>query len=358
MSVEGVNAFGSRLLDAPDAEASSVPLLSPLSLASCLAIVLNGAAGRTRAVLTQALGVEGDAEDDLNRGFRDLRTHVRESSEQIRVELATAVWGPPGAAFDRDFVRRVQDSYAAEVRTLGPAGPEAASLVNRWVSERTHERITHLVGPGDLADGPTCVLTDAVYFKGPWALPFEPRDTRVAPFTLPDGRRQDAPMMTRVGHHAYAESDEWQAVALDYADGHLSMQVLLPRPGIELPSSVWPRVGPQLGDALVRLTLPRFSASCEVDLVTPLSQLGLSGLFRPGADFSRMGLSGSFISAWRHSARVDVSEEGTEAAAASAVVLGRSLVQGVEMIVDRPFLFAIVDNRSGVLLFLGRVAEP
>jgi serpin B len=108
----------------------------------------------------------------------------------------------------------------------------------------------------------------------------------------------------------------------------------------------------------VALTLPRFSVTCELDLLRPLADLGLGGAFQPGADFSRMGLTGSSISAVRHTARLDVSEEGTEAAASTAVVIGRSVPRTRTMVVDRPFLLAIVDRRSGLLLFLGRITEP
>jgi serpin B len=359
VGAEAVNRLGYRLLDELEAEPSPRnPFLSPCSLAFGVAMASNGAAGSTREELAGALGAEGLDEQELNRRFRDLRVEVEQPGHQLEVDLANAVWGPPGASFDAAFPQRVQEFYAAEVRILNVAGPAAAEVVNRWVSERTKGRIARLVSPDDLAAGPGCILSNAIYFKGLWAARFDPAASRTGPFTLPDGRRKDVQMMTRSGPYPYLETDELQAVCLDYMGGNLSMYVVLPGEGTALPPSRLEAALPQLQRAQVALTMPRFSARCELDLVRPLAELGLGGAFQPGADFSRMGLTGSFISALRHTACLDVSEEGTEAAASTAVVIGRSLPRTKTMVVDRPFLLAIVDRRSGLLLFLGRINEP
>jgi serine protease inhibitor len=358
LGADAVNRLGFRLLDELRAEPSRNVLLSPCSLAFCLAIAVNGATGRTRAELAGALDAEALADEEVNRRFRDLRVLVEEPGGGLDVDLANAVWGPPGAAFDPDFVRRVQQFYAAEARILDQAGSASADTVNRWVSDRTKGRITTLVGAGDLAGGLGCVLTNAVYFKGPWAAPFEPGRTRPGPFTLPDGRRTIIDMMTLSGRHSYLATDDFQAVALDYADGNVSAYVVLPDPGVTLDLSRWDEWLPNFQSAQVALTLPRFSVASELDLVQPLSELGIRAAFGPGADFSRMGLTGAVISALRHAARLDVSEEGTEAAASTAVVMTRSLPRVASMVVDRPFFLAVVDRRSGLLLFLGRISEP
>lgn len=359
VGAEGINRLGYRLLDELEAEPPPRNLfLSPCSLAFCVAMASNGAAGRTREELVAALGAEGIDEQRLNGRFRDLRIEVEHPGHQLEVDLANAVWGPPGTSFDAAFLQRVREFYAAEARTLDMAGPAAAELVNRWVSERTKGRIARLVSPDDLAAGPGCILSNAIYFKGPWAARFDPGDSRTGPFTPPDGRRKEVQMMTRSGPYPYLETDEVQAVSLDYLGGNLSMYVVLPGEGTAPPPSRLEAWLPQLQRAQVALTLPRFSVTCELDLLRPLADLGLGGAFQPGADFSRMGLTGSSISAVRHTARLDVSEEGTEAAASTAVVIGRSLPRTRTMVVDRPFLLAIVDRRSGLLLFLGRITEP
>jgi serpin B len=356
---EGINRLGYQLLGELEAEPPPRNLfLSPCSLAFCVAMASNGAAGGTREALVAVLGAEGIDEQQLNDRFRDLRIQMEQPGKQLEVDLANAVWGSSGTSFDAAFLQRIREFYAAEARTLEVAGPAAAELVNRWVSERTKGRITRLVRPEDLTAGPSCILSNAIYFKGPWAAQFDPGDSRTGSFTLPDGQRKDVQMMTRSGPCPYLETDEVQVVSLDYLGGNLSMYIVLPGEGTAPPPSRLEAWLPQLQRTQVALTLPRFSVTCELDLQRPLAQLGLGGVFQPGADFSRMGLTGSFITAVRHTARLDISEEGTEAAASTAVAIGRSLPRSRTMVVDRPFLLTIVDRRSGLLLFLGRITEP
>jgi serpin B len=333
-------------------------LLAPCSIAFCLALALDGAAGRTRAELAGALGVPGLAEADVDDRFRDLRRQLEQSGPGVELAVANAVWAPAGTALDAGFLRRAQEFHAAGARTLDLGGPAAAEAVNRWASDRTRGRITRLVGPDDLRAGPGCVLTNATYFTGRWRTPFDPALTRPGPFTSPDGRRTDVPMMTRSGRFAHQSTADFQAVDLDYAGGDLGMVVVLPREGSAPalpPGRAWPT---RFEPAPLTLSLPRFSVTSELDLVPPLAALGLAGIFRPGADFSRMGAAGSFVSAFRHTARMDVGEEGTEAAAGTAVVLGRSRLPSRTMVVDRPFAVAVVHRRSGLVLFLGRVTRP
>jgi serpin B len=353
VTTPGTNRLALWLLARLGADPSPNLLVSPSSLASCLGVLLNGAAGATHTALAAALGMEHVAEGEVNHRLHDLRVRVQQIGPPIIVDPATAVWAPPGSVLDTGFLDRVRQAFAAEVRALEAVGPAGADTVNRWASDRTSGRVTRLVGPDDLTAGTACVLTDVVYFRGPWAAPFDPQQTRPGPFSLPGGQHRDVPMMTRSGRHLYVATDEFQAVALDYAGGRLCMVVLLPREGTAPDPSVWDQLTARMEETDLDLTMPRFSVTCELDLVPPLAGLGLAGVFQPGADFSRMGLPGSYIVAWRHTARIDVSEEGTEAAAGTAVIMGRSLRPS--MVVDRPFFLAVVDNRSGLFLFLGRI---
>jgi serine protease inhibitor len=353
-----MNRLGLQLLEKVRRDQPSRNLLlSPCSLAFCLAVAYSGAAGRTKAELAEILGLTGVTEEEAHDRFRALRTELGQPGPQLELLLATAIWANAQTAFSADFLQRVHDSLDAEPRTLDAADPGAAQIVDRWVSNKTNGRIPSLVSPADLSRGTGCVLTNAVYFKGAWEVPFDGRATRDRPFTLADGRRQDVPMMHRVGRYSYLATETFQAIALAYAGDRLRMHIILPREGVSGEPSDWEAWLPQLRPARVELALPRFSTTCALDMVRPLSELGRLA-FQPGADFTRMGLAGHFISSLKHSVRLDVSEEGTEAAGASAVVMGRRLTPVVSMIVDRPFLLAIHDDRSRALLFLGRVAEP
>jgi serine protease inhibitor len=356
MTTQGTNRLALRLLAQLGADPWPNLLISPCSLTFCLGVVLNGAAGDTHAALAAALGMEQVAEEEMNRRLHDLRVQLQEVGPPIALDLATAAWTPPGTVLDAEFLYRIRQAFAAEAHTLEAVGPAGAETVNRWASDRTNGRITRLVGPDALTAGTACVVIDVVYFRGPWAVPFDPQQTRTGPFTLADGQRTDVPMMTRSGRHLYLATDEFQAVALDYAGGPLSMVVLLPSQGAELDISVWDQLTARMEQTILDLTLPRFSVRSDLDLVPPLAGLGLGSIFEPGADFSRMGLPASSIEVWRHVARIDVGEEGTEAAGGTAVILGRSLRPS--MVVDRPFYLAVVDNRSGMFLFVGRITAP
>jgi serine protease inhibitor len=226
------------------------------------------------------------------------------------------------------------------------------------VSSKTNGKITTLVNSDDLSSEIRCILTNAIYFKGPWSAPFDPQETRDRPFALADGRTREVAMMYRSGRYPYLETKAFQAIDLAYTGGSLSMYVFLPDEGASLHMSGWEEWLPQFRIAHVELALPRLSVACALDVADSLGELGLDVLFQPGADFTRMGLAGHFIAAIKHKAHIEVSEEGTEASASSAILMGRSLTPVTSMTVDRPFFLAIHDRRSSLLLFLGRIVDP
>jgi serine protease inhibitor len=354
-----VNQLGFQLLEKlQEDQAVRNLILSPCSLAFCLAIAYNGAAGQTRDALAKVLGVVGISEEDMNRRLRALRTAIEQPGPQLELVLASAVWGVKPLVFPPDFLQRIQEFYAAEARILDSTGPAAAETINRWVSSKTNGKIAMLVNSDDLSSEIRCILTNAIYFKGPWSAPFDPQATRDRPFALPDGRTREVAMMYRSGRYPYLETKAFQAIDLAYTGGSLSMYVFLPREGASLDMSDWGEWLPQFRIAHVELALPRLSVTCALDVAGSLGELGLNVLFQPGADFTRMGLAGHFISGIKHKAHIEVSEAGTEASASSAVLMGRSLTPVTSMTVDRPFFLAIHDRRRSLLLFLGRIVEP
>jgi serine protease inhibitor len=333
-------------------------LLSPYSLALSLALAYNGAARQTREELARALGVEGVPLEEVNQRFGALRTALEQRGPQLELAIANGVWTDGGLRLSADFLQRIQECYAAEAQILAPGDPGAADRINQWVSSKTDGRIKALLSREELASSVGCVLTNAVYFKGLWSAPFDPGATCEMPFELPDGRLKNVSMMLRSGQFSYFETEELQAIELTYSGGLASMYILLPNERVVLDMSHWEGWLPQFQTSEVNLTLPRFSLTYEQDMKKPLSELGLALMFQPAADFSAMGLAGHYITGIKHKARIDVTEEGTEAAAGSAVLLGRSLRSPISMVVSRPFFCAIRDTDSGVLLFLGRIAAP
>lgn len=354
-----INRLGSQLLEKLVAEQpESNLLLSPGSLALALALAYNGAAGPTREELARALGVAGVPLEQVNQSFRALRTALERRGPQIELVIANGVWTASGLPLAADFLQRIQEFYAAEAQALDPGDPGAADGVNRWVRGKTNGKIDALLSGADLASGVGCILTNAIYFKGLWSAPFDPDATRELPFELPDGRHKDIPMMRRSGPFPYFETEALQAIELTYAGGAASLYILLPHEGGGLDTARWEEWLPQFQTSEVHLTVPRFSLTSEQEMKRPLGELGPDLVFQPAADFSAMGLAGHYITGVKHKARMEVTEEGTEAAGGSAVILGRSLLSPVSMVVNRPFFYAIRDTDSGVLLFLGRIVEP
>ena len=209
------------------------------------------------------------------------------------------------------------------------------------------------------------ILTNAVYFKGLWALPFDPRQTREAPFTLPGGRRKNVLMMSRTASYGYAESVDCRVASLAYAGGTSSLQLFLPHAQSSLEQLVRRLAAtsggdwlPPLRQRLLSLAVPRFSHSYQVDLKAPLSALGMGIAFAPGADFRPMGLGGHHITQVKHQAHAEVREEGTEASAGTAVLMARSTPRAMLLTFNRPFFFVIREHTTGTSLFMGVVVDP
>jgi serine protease inhibitor len=363
---EAFSEFGFRLLaETVRREPSRNVILSPVSVAFALMMLYNGAGGKTREAIAATLGLQGMSVEDANRSSAALRVDLEAEGSGIELTIASALWANTGLVFAPDFVDRITRLYAATAQSLDFADPATVRVINAWVSQKTHGKIDALLTGADLAPPAECVLTNAVYFKGNWSAPFDPGSTRDRPFTLPDGRRKTVPMMSRTGRYGYLETDGFQAVSLPYGEGRVSMHVYLPAATSSLRAFLdglgagpWDDWSSQLQPTRLELALPRASLTCEAEMREPLAALGMGIAFQPEADFAPMGLNGRSIASVKHKTRTEVNEEGTEAAAATAVVMTRSLMEVASMVIDRPFFYAIRDNTSGVLLFMGVVLDP
>jgi serpin B len=341
--------------------------IAPASVALALAMTYNGARGETQRAIAEVLGVEHMRLDELNRACAGLLHSLRHLDPQVQLAVANSLWARQGLAFDQEFVRRNQESFGAELRTLDVAGGAAAAAINAWVREQTRGKIDTIVDR--LPPAALLVLLNAIYFKGSWSRQFDARLTREAPFTLPSGRQQPVMMMAQSGKYRYYEGHGFQAVALPYGSGRLSMYIVLPsaQAGLE---SFGQQLGAQSWEAWMRgfgemdgaIALPRFKIEYAASLVQPLTALGMGVAFTRRADFSGICAAGGLnIDDVRHKAFVDVNEQGTEAAAATAVTMVRASFaprRTFHMVVDRPFFCAIRDDRSGALLFAGAIVAP
>jgi serpin B len=285
------------------------------------------------------------------------------------LNIANAIWGQKDYAFLDAFLDRLALNYGAGLRVLdfGGAPEESRIIINDWVSDQTEGRIQNLIPQGAIDPLTRLVLTNAIYFNAAWANPFQEEATRDGPFTLLDGSRITVPMMHQTESFGYARGEGYQAVELPY-DGHeLSMVLLLPeRDGFgafedSLDADQAQAITQNLKRGQVALTMPKFEFDSRFSLKQALEAMGMPAAFSGGADFSGMtGSTDLFISNVLHKAFVSVDEEGTEAAAATAVVMKLSVAaeEPVAVTIDRPFVFLIRDTRTGAILFVGRVVDP
>jgi serpin B len=352
---------------------------SPYSISIALAMTYAGARGETENQMASALHFTLPQER-LHPAFNALDQSLTsleqpptgtEESSPFRFHVANALWGQRGFEFLSEFLDTLAINYAAGLRLVDFGGdPEAArQTINRWVSEQTEQKINDLIPAGAIDPLTRLVLTNAIYFNAAWQYPFAEEATVEEPFTLLSGETVKVPMMKLSKSLLYAEGDGYQLVSLPYQEGRFEMIVILPAAGQF--EALQARLTPQwLTQALnarqlrtVLLSLPKFKVESDFSLVNALSALGMPIAFQPDqADFSGMdGKRDLFIGEVRHKAYVKVDEVGTEAAAATAVLMELTAAmpeEPVSMIVDHPFLFLIRDIQQGVLLFVGQTVQP
>jgi len=371
---ESVNAFAFNLYGHVRGDAGNL-FLSPYSISSALAMTWAGARGETAAEMAKTLALpEGSATqpERLHAAFAALTKSLNDPKATYELSVANALWGQKGYGFQAGFLDLLDTHYGAGLREVDFArDAEGARLtINRWVEKETRDKIRDLIPPGVLPPITRLVLTNAIYFKGTWRYPFGKDDTKDEPFFAPGGPVR-VPMMRDTKHFQYADAGTHHVVELPYKSGDLGMVLLVPKaknglPAVERTLTV-ETLADWIGDLKhqrVRVCLPRFTVTWRCLLGKVLATMGMARAFEADkADFS--GINGGKEPLWIgeviHKAFVDVNEEGTEAAAATAVIMLGSAAPSkgpIEVRCDRPFVFLIRDTRSGAILFLGRVVNP
>ncbi len=341
---------------------------SPYSISTALAMSWSGARNNTEKEMADTLHFPmGQAK--VHQTFAGLEKGLAEILARGDVSLTTAnsIWPQAGLPLLDGYVQCLSENYGVAATPLDYVRETEAArqTINRWVEEKTREKIRELIRPGDLDPSTVMVLVNAIHFKGDWASKFKEKSTRPADFTLPDGTVKQVATMFQTGSFDVGGDKEVELLELPYQGGDLSMLILLPRdrqglPALEnglTPERLVTLLG-SLHEMKVSVWLPKFKFTWgTTDLVGPLQALGMKEAFTRSADFSGMdGSKGYFISLVLHKAFIEVNEQGSEAAAATAVVHKRSMPPRFQ--VNHPFLFLIRDNVSGSILFLGRVADP
>jgi len=363
--------FGFNLFDdIRETEPNKNIFISPFSVSVALAMTLNGASGETEQTMTNTLHLQGLDPEPINTGYAGLRQALQTSDPKVTLALANSLWARQDVPFKQDFLQRNTQFFGAEVSTLDFTDPNTLKTINQWVSTNTNGKIPEILD--EINPDAVLFLINAIYFKGAWQTEFDPSHTRDGTFYLATGDEKQVPMMTRTGDYPYYANYEenFQAINLPYGDGRISMYVFLPYGESDLNTFLdnlnaesWENWMSQFHKEEVSLVMPKFKLEYEKMLNAPLKSLGMGIAFAPGlADFSRMAdleVLGQnlYIGDVRHKAIVEVNEEGTEAAAVTSVEM-RVESAPPAFIADRPFFFAIRDNETKTVLFMGTVVDP
>ena len=375
--VEGNSAFAFDLYHALGEKEKNL-FYSPYSISVALAMTYAGARGETESQMADALRFRL-SQDRLHSSLNslDLKLASRgRGGDGFRLSIANAIWGQQGYRFLPGFLDVLALSYGAGLRPVNfVEAPERSRVtINDWVADRTEDRVKDLIPAGAIDVDTRLVLTNAIYFKAAWLSQFEESSTVDRAFNLLDGGVVQTPMMTQTAWFGYTDGDGYLAIDLPYKGNEMSMAILVPDAGefsdfaASLDADLVSQALAGMGAERVRLTMPLFKFESQLSLNETLKAMGMPNAFDGGsADFSGMnGVSCTDnpmclrITDVVHKAFVAVDEEGTEAAAATGVVVGITSMppEPVQVVIDRPFLFLIRNVETGAILFVGRVMNP
>lgn len=346
---------------------------SPTSIQTALAMAWAGARGKTAGEMASTLHLDSEPQAATQLGAL-LRT-LNESGIHGGYELsiANAMWGMKGYPFLPAYLQVVEKNYDGHLAELNfPADAKGSrQVINQWVADQTHDKIKDLMPRGSIASTTRLVITNAIYFKGKWTQPFQQNQTHDADFFSSPGHKTTVPFMFQLSHFRYAEDANLQVLELSYGTDELAMWIFLPRKADQLAAIErgltplrFTDLSAELENQDVQVWLPKFEMNAAYHLEDILPAMGMKLAFESGrADFSGMTSEAPFmIDAVIHKAYVKTDEEGTEAAAATGVGMRATAVmvrhQPKQFRADHPFVFAIVHQPSGAILFMGRVNSP
>ena len=359
---EADTAFGAQLLQQLQADAGGNIALSPASIATALQMAYVGARGATATEMAATLHVDGMTPTQVaaaaSRLLGELAPLAHDKDQLL--DIVNTVWVQAGFPLTPAYDEMMRTGFGAGLRRTDFGDAERArQAINAAVADATRQKIRDLIGRGQITGDTRLVLTNAIYLKAHWETPFEASETMPRAFHRGDGSTVQASTMAQSGQLSYAQAPGYQAVRLPYAGGRLAMTVVVPTGR----DSGYPTTLAAFRPTEVQLWLPKFRFTWSHELSDALKSMGMRTSFTGDADFSGIStaepLQVSFV---QHQAFVDVNETGTEAAAATATGIAgtalRAPVPGIAVHADHPFYFSITDTQTGLVLFLGHVADP
>lgn len=361
------NVFGLRLFKNVSGMDSRV--VSPLSVTYLMGMLANGADGQTRQEILTTLGWDKGAEgqnalEEANELACMMLQSLSRQDKAITVDVANFVAVNNQVKLKEGFQRTVTDYYKAGVEALDFASPKALKRINGWCSDRTHGMIPSIIDQTNPQD--VSYLMNAIYFNGSWTDKFDKRETKVEPFRGYTRDIKRVNMMHRNDKYFFANSQDFDAVQIPYGDRSFQMMVLLPHEGKSivdmmstLTSAKLDQVRQSMDECLVDLKLPRFTTEVEQPLNEVISTLGAPSIFTARANFSHLANGNFFVSKMLQKAKIEVSEEGTKAAAVTAAIMTMSALapdepRRVDFHADHPFVYVISEAQTGAILFVGQ----
>jgi len=340
--------------------------ISPLSIAAALSMTLNGAAGDTKTDMQQTMQLSDWEIQQLNSAWSCLLEILPQLDEDVDVNIANSIWYRQGFTVRPEFLDANTQNYDSEVAALNFGDPSALTTINGWVDQKTNGLIETILD--EIPANAVMYLINAIYFKGAWRKEFDPQYTTDATFYLENGSQQPIKMMTH-GQTTlpYFTTSTFEAVDLAYADSIYSMSIFLPKVGVSvnelantLSQNNWNTWLDSFQPQEMFFSMPKFKMEYKEKLNRSLTQLGMGIAFGPGADFSGInGTGGLYIDEAIHKSFIEVNEEGTEAAAVTSIGIVETSMPSIPIFyADRPFLFAIRENKTGSILFFGKLMDP
>lgn len=339
--------------------------ISPFSVSVALVMTLNGAAGQTETAMVDTLHLQDIEADTINPNYALLQQMLQTTDPKVTLSIANSLWSNQNFTFNPVFLTRNSQFFDTEISPLDFSDPNSVNTINQWVNTNTEGNIPAILDR--ISSDEVLFLINAIYFKGSWQTEFDPAKTRDGTFHLIDGTTKQIPMMVREDNYLYLYHKNFVAISLPYGDdGSVSMYIFLPSQESELSNFLdtinvqnWENWISQFRERKIWVQIPKFKLEYKIDLSNVLKALGMEIAFdKNHADFTGMSSDRDlYISRVDHKAVVEVNEEGTEAAAVTNVGIAVTSLPP-QFIADRPFFFAIRDNKTRSVLFIGTVLNP
>jgi serine protease inhibitor len=368
--LNSANQFGFKLFQKLVANSSDTGniFISPLSVSIALTMAYNGAEGNTASDMQEVLGFGDSTRLAINQTYKELMQIVLNIDSKVTMEVANSIWYRNTFSVKKDFLDLNTEYLDAEVYPADFESSGTVDLINNWVKNKTHDKIDKIINQIDPAE--VIDLINAIYFKGIWKFQFEAQNTATGSFYLTDGSTTQVDFMAMKEKFRYMKNSKLSALELPYGSGGMSMLVLLPEAGVsaqdicqELTAQNWDTWNSGLDSTDISLTMPKFKFSYNTELKESLENLGMGVAFdSEKSDFSGISDEQLYISEVLHKTFVEVNEEGTEAAAVTAVRIFTTSIEDTPgyttFDVNKPFVFAIKENSTNSIIFIGLVTNP